>query len=117
MSIRPELRLDSKRIRFYRPQSTNWGSSIFLRDAIASALSCSRIELPQCEANADTDIVSTAVEHLHSHQACSHEGRCFRQEPKERLNLKRCGVVYDISKTQSFSHTAEVCDCTTRLFW
>ena len=36
--------------------------------------------------------------------------------PKNGLYLKRCGVVYDISNRQSFSPTAKVCDCTTRLF-
>ena len=36
--------------------------------------------------------------------------------PKNGIYLKRCGVVYDISNKQSFSPTAKVCDCTTRLF-
>ena len=36
--------------------------------------------------------------------------------PKNRLYLKRCGVVYDISKRQSFSPTAKVCHCTTQHF-
>ena len=36
--------------------------------------------------------------------------------PKNGLYLKMCGVVYDISNRQSFSPTAKVCDCTTRLF-
>ena len=36
--------------------------------------------------------------------------------PKNELHLKRWGVVYDISNRQSFSPTAKVCDCTTRLF-
>ena len=36
--------------------------------------------------------------------------------PKNGLYLKRSGVVYDISNRQSFSPTAKVCDCTTRLF-
>ena len=36
--------------------------------------------------------------------------------PKNGLYLKRCGVGYDISNRQSFSPTAKVCDCTTRLF-
>ena len=37
--------------------------------------------------------------------------------PKNGLYLKGCGVVlYDISNRQSFSPTAKVCDCTTRLF-
>ena len=39
-----------------------------LCDTITSALSGSRIEQLQCEANADTEIVSTAVEHLHSNK-------------------------------------------------
>ena len=34
-------------------------------DTFTSALSCSRIEHPQCEANADTEIVYTAVGRLH----------------------------------------------------
>ena len=38
------------------------------------------------------------------------------RRPKNGLYLKRCGVVYDISNRQSFSPTAKVCDCTTRLF-
>ena len=36
--------------------------------------------------------------------------------PKNGLYLKRCGVVHNISNRQSFSPTAKVCDCTTRLF-
>ena len=40
----------------------------------------------------------------------------FPPRPKNGLYLKRCGVVYDISNRQSFSPTAKVCDCTTRLF-
>ena len=36
--------------------------------------------------------------------------------PKNGIYLKRCGVVDDISNRQSFSPTAKVCDCTTRLF-
>ena len=36
-----------------------------LCDTFTSALSCSRIEQPQCEANADNEIVSAAVEYLH----------------------------------------------------
>ena len=39
-----------------------------LCDTFTSVLSCSRIEQPQCEGNADTKIVSTAVEHLHSNK-------------------------------------------------
>ena len=84
-----------------------------LCDTITSAPSCSRIEQRQFEANVDTEIVSTAVEHLHSKKSIFPKPGgtdvlvlCFRQEHKERFNLKRCGVVYDISKTQTFSPTA-----------
>ena len=88
-----------------------------LCDTFTSALSCSRIEQPQCEANADTEIVSTAVEHLHSNKpVLTKAGVSTKNVKRLNLNLKRCGVVYDISKTQSFSPTSEVCDCTTRLF-
>ena len=39
-----------------------------LCDTNTSAISCSKIEQPQCEANADTEIVSRTVERLHSNK-------------------------------------------------
>ena len=39
-----------------------------LCDAFTSAPSCSRIEQLQCEANADTETVSTAVKLIHSNK-------------------------------------------------
>ena len=83
----------------------------------SSALSCSRIDQLQCEANADTEIVSTTVEHLHSNKPVLTKAGVSAKNVKTRLNLKRCGVVYDISETQFFSPTSEVCDSTMRLFW
>ena len=75
MFIRPELHLDSK---FLLLPINKMVFINLLCDTFTSALSCSRIEQPQCEANADNEIVSTTVEHFH-------EGRCFRQERKKDL--------------------------------
>ena len=76
----------------------------------------------ETQANADTKIGS-AAEHRHSNNSVlpKEDGAnilvlCFHQDHKNGLYLKRCGVVYDISKRQSFSPTAKVCDYTTRLF-
>ena len=80
----------------------------------------------QFEANADTKIGSAAVELLHSNKSVlpKEDGAdifvfCLDQDHKIGLYLKMCEIVYDISKRQSFSPTAKVCDCasTTRLFW
>ena len=76
----------------------------------------------ETQANADTKIGSAAV-HRHSNNSVlpKEDGAnilvlCLHQDHKNGLYLKRCGVVYDISKRQSFSPTAKVCDYTTRLF-
>ena len=76
----------------------------------------------ETQANADTKIGS-AAEHRHSNNSVlpKEDGAnilvlCLHQDHKNGLYLKRCGVVYDISKRQSFSLTAKVCDYTTRLF-
>ena len=76
----------------------------------------------ETQANADTKIGSAAV-HRHSNNSVlpKEDGAnilvlCLHQDHKNGLYLKRCGVVYDISKRQSFSLTAKVCDYTTRLF-
>ena len=76
----------------------------------------------ETQANADTKIGS-AAEHRHSNNSVLPKENgakilvlCLHQDHENRLYLKRCGVVYDISKRQSFSLTAKVCDYTTRLF-
>ena len=76
----------------------------------------------ETQANADTKIGS-AAEHRHSNNSVlpKEDGAnilvlCLHQDHKNGLYLKRCGVVYDISKKQSFSLTAKVCDYTTQLF-
>ena len=76
----------------------------------------------ETQANADTKIGS-AAEHRHSNNSVLPKENganilvlCLHQDHENRLYLKRCGVVYDISKRQSFSLTAKVCDYITRLF-
>ena len=76
----------------------------------------------ETQANAETKIGS-AAEHRHSNNSVLPEEDganilvlCLHQDHKNGLYLKRCGVVYDISKRQSFSLTAKVCNYTTRLF-
>ena len=105
MSIRPELCLDIKADMFLSNPINKQGFIDLLCDTITSAPSCSKIELRQCEADADTEIVSTAVEHLHSNKPVLLKADdtdilvlCLHQECSSGLYLERCGAVYDISK-------------------
>ena len=95
----------SKRTCFLSNPINKQGFINLLCDTITSAPSCSKIELRQCEADADTEIVSTAVEHLHSNKPVLLKADdtdilvlCLHQERSNGLYLERCGVVYDISK-------------------
>ena len=56
MSIRPELRLDIKADMFLSNSVNKQGFIYLLCDTITSTPSCSKIELRQCEADADTEI-------------------------------------------------------------
>ena len=105
MSIRPELRQDIRADMFLSNLINKQGFIDLLCDTITSVPSCSKIELRQCEADADTEIVSTAVEHLQSKNPVLLKADdtdilvlCFQQECSSGLCLERCGAVYDISK-------------------
>ena len=97
MPIRPELRLDIKADMFLsNPINKQWFIDL-LCNTITSAPSCSKIELRQCEADADTEIVSTAVEHLHLNKPVLLKADdtdilvlCFQQECSSGLYLERC---------------------------
>ena len=106
MSIRPELRLDSKGIRFYYSKSTKWGSSIFF---VIYSLQHYLV------VGADTEIVSTAVEHLHSNTPVLTKA-CVSDKNVKATKSKKVRSSVRYLKDTIFLPTSEVCDCTTRLF-
>ena len=74
-----------------------------LRDTFTSALSCSRIEQPQCEANADTEIVSPAVEHLQLNKpGLTKTGVTAKNVKKTSSTVVSHIYAYDRAKTLSF---------------